>query len=427
MQHRRKQSLDEGSVETNTKAERGSNHGRSNAFMAEQLSGRQPAVAAADMSSSGDLFGHAMALSEQPPEAASPAPGDMQREGTLTDPRDRSKAVPLAQALTEARQHGGTFGSYLMNRYGFGPQLPEGGRGETVRFFSNGLDTPEPEASRRTRYMADTLQQPMMHLHNGTMQEDRNVLDHVPGGLGDHVRQWADEAQALAVRSGLQQTEYMKQLHKLLTASLSGADPKDVHAILHSDATIGGARVIAEFKEKEIARRLSKLPRGRRQAARAGATREVEQLLKTHLFVEMHGNATPMLAQGPRYLVWTDEEDPVTHQQVPQAHKSLPWLGPHLPEHDLGPMGVSGRNPADFDPNVVYVDYDGPFPGWDSHNLTAGGIHVVKAALELNGVRTTEELHAKAMRGETIEVPKGVQGDVSELWNERNGPQYTGN
>ena len=192
----------------------------------------------------------------------------MAREGTLTDPRDRSKAVPLAHALQEARASGGSFGAYLMNRYGFGPQVPGGGRGETIRFFSNGLDTPETarggaaqEASRRTRYLADALGQPMMHLHNGTYKDNDNLLDRVPGGFGDHIRAHGDEAEALAVRSGLKQTEYMKQLERLLTAALSGADPKDVHAILHSDATIGGARVIAEFKHKEIARRLAKVPR----------------------------------------------------------------------------------------------------------------------------------------------------------------------
>ncbi|HCH62029.1 MAG TPA: hypothetical protein DFR83_04435 [Deltaproteobacteria bacterium] len=38
--------------------------------------------------------------------AQMPAPGDMAREGTLTETRDRSKAVPLAQALTEARAQG---------------------------------------------------------------------------------------------------------------------------------------------------------------------------------------------------------------------------------------------------------------------------------------------------------------------------------
>jgi len=230
----------------------------------------------------------------------------------------------------------------------------------------------------------------------------------VPGGLGDPVRAHADSIDALAVRAGLRSTEYMQQLQTLLQATLTGAEPQDVHAILHSDATIEGMRVVAEFKQKLIAQRLAKLPRSRRRAARAGITREVEQLLKKHLFIELHGNATPKLPTGPRYLVWTDEEDPVTHQELPQPQQSIPGIGPHLPQHSLGPVGVSGKNRAAPDPNVVYVDYDGPFPNWDSHNLTAGGIHVVKATLELNGVRTTEALHAKAMRGETIKVPKGV-------------------
>ncbi len=339
-------------------------------------------------------------------EAPAPAsaPHDMKREGTITDPHDRSKAVPVERALEEARAQGGGFGTYLMNRYGFGPQLPEGGRGDTLRFFSNGLNTPEPEASRRTRYIADLLGQPMMHLHNGTMKDERNPLDLAGKGAGDLVRANADSVDAIAVRQGLRRTEYMKQLEKLLTAAFRGADPQDVHAILHSDATIGGPRVIAEFKHKEIERRLAKVPLFRRLGAREQVTREVEALLERHLFVELHGNASAELPRGPRYLVWTDELDPVTHNELPV----------------LGTLGVAGSHPASPDPNVVYVDYAGPFPDWDSHNLTAGGAHVVKATLELNGVQTTEELHGLAASGATIKVPKGVRGDVKELWNERN-------
>ena len=37
-------------------------------------------------------------------------------------------------------------------------------------------------------------------------------------------------------------------------------------------------------------------------------------------------------------------------------------------------------------PDAVYVDYDGPFDNFDAHNLAAGGIHVVKETLRLNGV-----------------------------------------
>lgn len=330
--------------------------------------------------------------STQMADARTPRRKDMDREGTLTDPRDRSKAVPVDQAIREAQAAGGPFGAYLMNRYGFGPQLPEGGRGDTLRFFVPGLNTPEPEASRRTRYLADATGQPMMHLHNGTNKD--SGLPHA-----DQI----DNVAALATRQGLKSTPLMDRLERLLTAALSGADPQDVHAILHSDATIGGTRMIGEFRRKEIARRLK--ASGRRDgSAQQAAAREVDSLLRRHLFVELHGNAAADLPQGPRYLVWTDFDDPVSHNEIPL----------------IGKLGVSGANPDRDNGDAVYIDYDGPYKNWDSHNLTAGGIHVVNATLEANGVKTSQELWERAAAGLPIAVPKGVQGDPKEMWNPHN-------
>ena len=52
----------------------------------------------------------------------------------------------------------------------------------------------------------------------------------------------------------------------------------------------------------------------------------------------------------------------------------------------------------DDNPDAVYVDYDGPFDNFDAHNPAAGGIHVVKETLRLNGVSSSQGLYEKARR-----------------------------
>ena len=103
---------------------------------------------------------------------------------------------------------------------------------------------------------------------------------------------------------------------------------------------------------------------------------------------------------GPEYLVWTDKEDQMTHNELPFG---------------LGNMGLHGENRS-ANPHASYIDYDGPFSGGNAHNLAAGGVHVVKEILELNGVKTTKELHERIQAGQDIVLPKTVKGDEKELW-----------
>ena len=315
---------------------------------------------------------------------------DLAREGTITAPQTGA-AVAVSQAIDEARAADGSFAAFLMGRYGFqaGVEANRAPADDTLRVMIPGLNTPEPEASRRTALYADVQGQPMMHLHNGTWLDTSLPA---PDQL--------DYASAALTRLGIQETELMRQLETLLEAAFHQAEPADVHAILYSDSTIGGTRAIARFRQREIRRRIAALPASRRRSARASVTREVDALLKKHLFVELHGNATGDLPQGPQYLVWTDDEDQMTNTE-------LPWGGQ---------LGRDGANP-DADADAVYIDYDGPFRGGDAHNLAAGGIHVVRATLDANGVRTTRELFDKARRGEEIVVPEGVAGDPRELWD----------
>ena len=318
---------------------------------------------------------------------------DLAREGTITNPSGGG-AVPVARAIEEARAADGSFAAFLMQRYGFQPRIDENRAPDTntLRLMVPGLNTPEPEASRRTALYADVQGQAMMHLHNGTYLDTQ-----LP------ATDQLDYASAALTRLGVQETELMRQLETLLQSALSGAEPSDVHAILYSDSTIGGTRAIANFRANEIRRRIAALPPARRRSSREAVTAEVDELLRKHLFVELHGNAAGDLPAGPRYMVWTDTEDQMTNTE-------LPWGGQ---------LGRDGQN-RDSDADAVYVDYDGPFSGGDAHNLAAGGIHVVRATLDANGVRTTEELYEKAQRGEKIVVPEGVKGDVSELWDPAN-------
>lgn len=316
--------------------------------------------------------------------------GDIKRDGTLTDPKSRG-AVPLDKALAEAKAQGLRFGDWLMERYAFGPKSETAPGDQTLRIFSPGLNTPEPEASRRTAYYAQTLGQPMVHLHNGT-----NADAGIQGA--DSI----DYAAALAVRGGLKSTALLGSLVTILKSALTGAEPQDVHAILYSDSTIAGSRAIAIVRKQMIDTRV----RAGKAADQAEA--EVDRLLAKHLFVEMHGNVAADLPKGPRYVMWTDEADTITHGR---PH-------PRLPE-----MGFSGRH-RDPDANALYIDYDGPFGGADAHNLGSNGVHAVRQTWAANGVSSSQNLFDKHSRGERIAVPSTITGDASRLWNPRNDPNW---
>ena len=305
-----------------------------------------------------------------------PAP-DMAREGTLTTP-DRT-ALPVADALADV-QPGQTLGEALMPELAHQPSgertVPEDDT--TLRVFVPGLNTPEPESSRRTQYYADHLGQPMLHLHNGT---------HLNGEEGGQL----DYLEAAAVRLGLKETPLMESFRELLQAALMKAEPEEVHAILYSDATIGGTRVIKQLRRDLIQKRLSDGVPGQE------ATAQVDALLDEHLFVELHGNAAKDLVPGPRWALWTDIKDGFTHNQP---------LG-------FGPeLGLSGRQ-RDADANAMYLDYDGPFSGGDAHNLASTGVHAVRAIWEANGVSSTQELFEQVG---PVHMPPVTQGDASESW-----------
>jgi hypothetical protein len=316
--------------------------------------------------------------------------GDIRREGTLTDPSSR-KPVPMDTALADARGSQQPLGAWLMERYAFQPkgEHTTAADDETLRFFSPGLNTPEPEASRRTAYYADALGQPMLHLHNGT-----NADAKVPGATQ------LDYVTAGATRAGIGKTPLMDSMVKLLQAALTGARPQDVHAILYSDSTIAGSRAIATVRQQMIDQRV------RNGASRKAAMTETDALLEKHLFVEMHGNVVADLPRGPRYVLWADEKDSLTHGDMAGRQ-----------------TGLSGRQ-RDDDAKVLYVDYDGPYGGADAHNLGAVGVHAVRDTWNANGVSSSQELFERQAGGKGVKVPERTGGDASRLWNPRNDPKW---
>lgn len=311
--------------------------------------------------------------------------GDVTRDGTLTDPKSGGP-VTIDQAMAEARASGQEFGDWLMQRYALQPSTPVP-EDDTLRIFSPGLNTPEPEASKRTAYYAEQLGQPMVHLHNGT-----NLDPTVAGS--DAI----DMITAAATRFTPRRTELLNSLVKILQSALTGANPRDIHAIFYSDSTIAGTRAIGIVREEMI--------RARGQMGREAAVKEVDALLREHLFVELHGNVSKDIVPGPRYIAWTDEKDDMTHKDMPGG----------------GELGFSGVQ-KDSDADVLYVDYDGPFGGADAHNLEAVGVHAVHAVLELNGVKDQQALFDLSKK-QPIKVPKTFNGDVTRLWNPRNDPKW---
>ncbi len=316
--------------------------------------------------------------------------GDVQREGTLTEPVSR-RAVPMDQALAEAKASKEPLGAWIMKRYAHTPkgESTTAATDTTLRFFAPGLNTPEPEASRRTEHYATTLGQPMLHLHNGT-----NLDAKVP--FADKL----DYATAAVNRMGVGTTPLMDSIVTLLEAALTGADPQDVHAILYSDSTIAGSRAIATVRQQMITKRV------RGGASRESAEATTDALLEKHLFVEMHGNVVGDLPKGPRYMLWADEKDDLTHGELGGSE-----------------TGLSGRN-KDADANAQYVDYNGPFGGADAHNLAASGVYAVRETWAANGVSSSQELFEKGEAGKGVRVPEKTSGNPAKLWNPRNDPNW---
>ena len=315
---------------------------------------------------------------------------DIQREGSLTNPQDSTQSTTIDQVLQQRSSSGL---SAAVMQHAFHPKGGAAASDDSMRLFVPGLNTPEPEASRRTQIYADVLQESMVHMHNGThLEAELPYADQI------------DYAVALMTRMGVKSSPLIDELTKLLSANFQQEVPEDVHLLLYSDSTIAGTQAISKLRKGEIARRMAALAPAKRRSSRQQITEQVDELMRKHLFVELHGNAVSDLPMGPRYLLWTDTEDPL-------SHKALPWSDQTLGLH---------ANNRDDNPDAVYVDYDGPYKNYDAHNLAAGGVHVVKETLRLNGVTSSQELHEKASRGEKILVPRSVQGNPRELWNPHN-------
>ena len=82
---------------------------------------------------------------------------DIQREGRFTDPKDQSTSFDIEAIIQNSRENGVDVGTYIMEQLAFQPSSPINKEDDTLRFFVPGLNTPEPESSRRTQYYAEKL------------------------------------------------------------------------------------------------------------------------------------------------------------------------------------------------------------------------------------------------------------------------------
>lgn len=316
------------------------------------------------------------------------SPTDRLREGTFTIPGNPSFSVTVKDVANQVKALGG-LNAALMGDVAFHPRSGNGVQPGVTRVFIPGLNTPEPEASRRTQYYVDRLGLSMAHLHNGTslteevLRPSRGFLD---AWVPANKRDWLD---AMMIRRGKRDSPLGNKVADLLEAAY--ADPKAglLDMAWYSDATIAGQRGMETFKQRMV--------------AKGKSLEEVEKWLKAHVLVELHGNACTHLPVGPRYLVWTDRNDPLTTKPEGNHH-----------------TGVDGRCPDKHNRDAVYVDYEGPLSkagDFESHNLAAGGIHVVAEILKRNGVTTPEQLWEKAQQG-PLKIPaKGdVAPDLRERW-----------
>jgi len=322
---------------------------------------------------------------------------DYAREGTFTVPTAPNYAVKTRSLLSLPRDQ---LVETLRGPLAIHPKSGPAHAHDGVRIFVPGLNTPEPEASRRTALYADKLTLSLAHLHNGT-GSSLGDLKPIPGRedvvLPADKRDWAE---AVLVRQGLMESRLKGPIADVIVRALEAIPPVPVSLALYSDSTIGGVQGVALAKERLIAAQLDDDD----PVSRAAATKEVEDLLRAHLFVELHGNGCASLPNGPRYLVWTDRGDPLTTKESPLS----------------GSVGVFGGRPDPSAKNVVYVDYEGPYSdrGFNAHNLGASGIHAIRAVLDENGVRTPEALHALVDGGAELVMPdaRSLVGDESELW-----------
>lgn len=313
-------------------------------------------------------------------------PKDHDREGAFSVPEDPLSSVSL-DALT--KHTGNDLAGFTMTHLKHTPpsgREPEPG---VLQLFCPGLNTAEPEASRRTAYLSKHLDLPMAHFHNGSL--------HSSGinGFKGKLQAQRDWLHGFLVYRNVTNSLLGDRIEELLVKNLAQTTPQKIRAAFYSDSTLAYVQAVRQLTKN--------MERGKYGPRRKAA--EIEQLLADTLFVELHGNGCFYLPKGPRYLVWTDLNDGVTFRK--DFWRRQRW-------------GRSAQFPDPDNQDVVYLDYSGPFTdkGFNAHNLQANGVHVIRETLSRHSCLHGEALYELAKSGQEISVPKQgeVQGDPEELW-----------
>lgn len=327
---------------------------------------------------------------------------DYDREGRISVPGAAEWSVGIEGMKAKAGEDLAAAFAPLTLRPKSGKE-PEPG---VITVFVPGLNTPEPEASRRTQIYVDNLDTPMANMANGS-RESLGTFDPVgalPFKIDAGRRDWVSAGLAYL---SLRQPPLSQRVADLLAANFAQASPQKMRLTFYSDSTISTVQGLKLFKEQEVERRMDKLMADGHRPRKKDVLASVEADLKRLVFIELHGNACYSLPEGPRYLVWTDKNDSLTFGKNP--------FSPH------GKTGVSGQHPDPDYHDVVYIDYEGPYSdqGFNAHNLAANGIYTVAETLRRNGVTNGEELYELAKGGHILDVPAKdeVQGAPSELWS----------
>ena len=128
-----------------------------------------------------------------------------------------------------------------MQRYGLQPRINENREPDTntLRVMVPGLNTPEPETSRRTALYANVQGQAMMHLHN--------YLD-IQLPATDQL----DYASAALTRLGVQETELMRQLETLLQSATLDANEVRTTEELYDKARRGEKILVPEGVKGDV-------------------------------------------------------------------------------------------------------------------------------------------------------------------------------
>jgi len=318
-------------------------------------------------------------------------PEDLEREGAFTVPCPPGAEECPSVTLRELAQHAkGSLADFTMQHLAIQDSATHSLEPGVLQMFCPGLNTAEPEASRRTAYYVDKLRVPMAHFHNGSTR------NHGVKGLRGKLAAKRDWLHSLFVYRNISNSILGDRIEELILLNLAQAKPQKIRAAFYSDSTIAYLQAMIHMM-RNIERGKSELNRTKE---------EVEALLSETLFVELYGNGCNFLPKGPQYVIWTDINDSVTYRK--DFFRRQHW-------------GCSGKFPDPNNPDVLYIDYEGPYTdkGFNAHNLPANGIHVVRETLQRNGCANGEELYHQAMSGKKIDVPaRGeVEGDPAELWD----------